>query len=55
MFLSGITKNLNWDILTRIQLLSKDEVKEEKLKGGRRKTIYRGEFPKKGGLDSLQI
>ena len=71
MLFSVIAKNLNWEILTRIQLLLKDEVKEEKLyyyvgslenpffrkngEGGHKKTIYRVELPKKGGLASLQI
>ena len=31
MFLLVITKNLNWETLTRNQLLFKDEVKEGKL------------------------
>ena len=67
MLLSVITKNLNWEVLTRIQLLLKDEM-ELKIEnfnmqvhwkiyflggrenGGHKKTIYRVELPKTGGL-----
>ena len=59
MLLSLIAKNLNWKILTRIQLLLKDGMGALKMdnfnimqvhwNGGHKKTIYRGELPKKGG------
>ena len=71
MFLSAITKNLNWEILIRIQLLLKDGMglKMESFNiiwvhwkidflggsGGHKKNKIQGELPKKGGLDSLQI
>ena len=70
-FLSAIIKNLNWKILTRIQLLLKDGmgVKMENFDimwvhwknhflGERwcdKNPIYIEELPKSGGLDSLQI
>ena len=65
MLWSVIAKNLNWEILTRMYLLLKDGmgVKDGKfwyyvgwLEGwSQKKTIYREELPKKGGLESLQI
>ena len=70
MFLSVVTKNLNWKILTKNLVTFKrlDGVKDEKfyyyagsLKnpifrvGVHEKPIYRAEFPKKGDLESLHI
>ena len=70
MFFSVITKNLNWEILTKNLVTFKrwDGVKDEKFEyyggslknpifrgGVNEKLIYRGELPKKGGLVSLQI
>ena len=57
IFLSAITKNLNWEILTRIQFLLKDgmglkmehfNIMQVHWEGGHEKVIYRGELPKKG-------
>ena len=65
-FCPVITENLNWEVLTRIQLLLKDDMalKMENFNimqvqwkiqflggsGGLKKTIYRVELPKIGGL-----
>ena len=70
MFFSVITKNLKWEMLTKNLVTFKrwDGVKDEKFEyyggslkkpifrgGVNEKSIYRGELPKKGDLDSLQI
>ena len=67
MFFSVITKNLNSEILTKMQLLLKDGMglrlknfnivgftkKSYFQAGGHEKPIYRGELPKKGGGGGL--
>ena len=67
MFFSIITKNFNWEILTKnlVTFKSWDGVKDEKFDYGgslknlifcgefHEKPIYRGKLPKSGGLDSL--
>ena len=71
MFLSVITKNLNWQNLTKnlVTFERCDGLKEKKFQyyasslknpifmGGRvpEKPIYRGKLPKKWDLDKLQI
>ena len=59
IFLSVITKNLNWETLTRIQLLLKGgmglkmenvNIMQVHQKGGHKKPIYREELTKKEGL-----
>ena len=65
MLLSAISKNLNWEILTKILFFLKDGkgFQDEKfwyyvswLEGwSQKKTMYREELPKKGYLDRLQI
>ena len=63
MFFSVITKNLNWEILTKnLPTLKRwDGVKDEKFDyyvGSLKNPIFRevgSRKPKKGSLDSLQI
>ena len=70
MFFSILTKNLNWEILTKNLITFKrwDEIKKnvnimeltEKIQflgggGGCKKNNMQGELPKKESLDSLQI
>ena len=69
MFFSVTTKNLNWDIFAKNLVTFKrwDEIIRMKnfnimgvhwkilFLGGFTKRTYRGELPKNGGLDSLQI
>ena len=70
MFFSVITKNSNWENLTKNLVIFKRSnwVKDEKLeyfwgsrencrifRGGHKKPILRGELPKKGCRDVLQI
>ena len=59
MFFSVITKNLNWEVLTKNLFTFKrwDElrIKNFNIMGVPGKPIYRENFLKREGLDSLQI
>ena len=68
-FLLVITKNPNWEILTKNLGTFKRQdggegwktliflwfMEKSDFQGGYEKPIYRGRVPEKGGLDSLQI
>ena len=53
MFYSAITKNLNWEILTKLELSLKDEMglrmKKNNIMGVHEKPICKRELPQKGG------
>ena len=54
MFYSAITKNLNWEILTKLELSLKDEMglrmKKINIMGVHEKPICKRELPQKGGF-----
>ena len=56
MFLSVMTKNLNWEILTKdVVTLKRWAGVKDGGGGGHEKPIYREELSKNGALNSLQI